>query len=107
MDLSRFQLSRRPFDPSDGREAYPEYFKIDKPDRPNVEPFRPLIKTLNEVTALKWAGDLRICKPRKNHKLQPFKYKEFEKESTDGDAAKKDGRTKDKKKAGGPAAQKA
>jgi hypothetical protein len=49
----------------------------------------------HEVGCVKWMGDLRFSKSRKNHKLKPMKYKEF----TGPEIAKKVERLKEEAKA--------
>ena len=45
------------------------------------------------MTTIKWEGDLRINKQKRNHDLKPFKYREF----TSADKHKKDGNVNEEK----------
>jgi hypothetical protein len=73
---------------SDGRENYPSYAKLEKPDKTNVEPYTGLLSS-SEVGPLKWTGDLRLNKTAKNHRFRAFKYANFEKNPKDSLKASK------------------
>lgn len=57
----------------DGRENYPLYDTLERPDLRNIQPFQAQIKQA-EIGPFKWVSELRINKSRKNHKLTGFRF---------------------------------